>query len=101
MVDWNDIKNAFERDAQKAEDSFKENEQKLLKSISTFLCEKKGVSPIQGYDPEEVITFLDKTIPEIKSCIGGEWAAMSDSDLETVIYSLSKKVKKSGNIINW
>lgn len=101
MVDWNDIKNAFERDAQKAESAFMENEQKLLKSVSNFLCEKKGVSPIQGYDPEEAIVFLERPIPEIKSCIGGEWAAMSDDDLGTLIYSLSKKVKKSGKIINW
>jgi len=101
MVDWNDIKNAFERDAQKAENAFKESEQKLLKSVSNYLCEKKGVSPIQGYDPEEAMAFLDRPIAEIKSCIGGEWAAMSDDDLETLIYSLSKKVKKSGKIINW
>lgn len=101
MVDWNDIKNAFERDAQKAENAFMENEQKLLKSVSNYLCEKKGVSPIQGYDPEEAMAFLDKPIAEIKSCIGGEWAAMSDDDLGTLIYSLSKKVKKSGKIINW
>ena len=101
MVDWNDIKNAFERDAQKAENAFMENEQKLLKSVSNYLCEKKGVSPIQGYDPEEAMAFLEKPIGEIKSCIGGEWAAMSDDDLGTLIYSLSKKVKKSGKIINW
>lgn len=101
MADWNDIKNAFERDAKKAENAFMENEQKLLKSITNYICEKKGVSPIQGYDPEDAIAFLEKPVTEIKSCLGGEWASMSDDNLETIIYSLTKKVKKSGKIINW
>lgn len=101
MADWNDIKNAFERDAKKAETNFMEKEQRLLKSISVYLCSEKGVSPIQGYEPEEVLAFLDKPISEIKSRIAGEWLALSDDDFETLVYSLSKKVKKSGKIINW
>lgn len=101
MADWNDIKKAFERDAQKAETNFMEKEQRLLKSISVYLCNQKGVSAIQGYDPEEATAFLQKPVSEIKNCIGGEWLSLSDEDLETLVYSLEKKVKKSGNIINW
>ena len=73
----------------------------ILKSITIYLCEKKGTSPIQGYDPEEAIAFLDKPVAEIKECIGGEWADIDDTSFETLVYSLSKKVKKSGKIINW
>ena len=101
MADWNDLKNAFERDVKKAEEDFASKEQKLLKHVTIYLCEKKGVSPLQGYAPNEAIAFLDKPVSEIKECLGGEWAAMNDIDLEPRIYSLSKKVKKSGNIINW
>ena len=101
MADWNDLKNAFERDVKKAEEDFASKEQKLLKHVTIYLCEKKGVSPLQGYAPNEAIAFLDKPVKEIKECLGGEWAGMNDVDLEPLVYSLSKKVKKSGNIINW
>ncbi len=101
MADWNDLKNAFERDSKKAEEDFASKEQKLLKHVTIYLCEKKGVSPLQGYAPNEAIAFLDKPVAEIKECLGGDWASMNDIDLEPLIYSLSKKVKKFGNIINW
>lgn len=101
MADWNDIKNAFERDTKKAEENFVEKEQRLLKSVTIYLCEKKGVSPLQGYNPDEAIAFLNKPISEIKSSLGGDWSTLNDSDMETLVYSLEKKVKKSGKIINW
>lgn len=101
MVDWNDIKKAFERDAQKAEAKFIANEQLLLKSIATYICSQKGMTAVQGYHPEEIMEFLEKPVAEIKKCIGGDWSSMEDSDLETLVYTLSKKVKKSGNLIEW
>ena len=101
MVDWHDIKKAFERDADKAEREFMESEQGLLKAIANYLSSDKGISALQGYKPEDVLTFLDKPVAEIKECIGGEWAALSDEKLETLIYSLSKKVKKSDNLLEW
>ena len=101
MADWNDLKKAFERDLNKQEENFVANEQKLLKGIANYLCSQKGVSAIQGYKPEEVLEFLEKPLSEIKKCIGSEWADIDDSKLENLIYSLSKKVKLSGNIISW
>lgn len=101
MADWNDIKKAFERDARKAEEAFIQNEQNLLKSIANYICSQKGVSTVQGYQPEEILTFLDKPVAEIKNCIGGHWLSIADDDLETLVYTLAKKVKKSGNIIEW
>lgn len=100
MADWNDIKNAFERESKKAENESVDKEQKLLKSITIYLCSKKGVSPIQGYDPEEAVEFLDKPAAEIKSCLGEEWKDISEEDLGLLVYSLSKKVKKAGNVIH-
>lgn len=101
MADWNDLKKAFERDLNKQEENFVANEQKLLKGIANYLCSQKGVSAIQGYKPEEILEFLEKPVAEIKKCIGNDWADIDDSKLENLIYSLSKKVKLSGNIISW
>ena len=101
MADWNDIKKAFERDAQKADNALVVNEQTLLKSIANYICSQKGISSVQGYHPNEVIAFLEKPISEIKSCIGTPWSEMADDKLETLIYMLAKKVKKSTNILEW
>lgn len=101
MVDWHDIKKAFERDAIKAEKEFIENEQSLLKSIANYLSSDKSVSVVQSYKPEEVLLFLEKPVTEVKAALGGDWLSVSDDKLETLIYSLTKKVKKSDNIIEW
>lgn len=101
MADWNDLKKAFERELNKEEENFVANEQKLLKGIANYLGSGKGMTALQGYKPEEVLEFLEKPVAEIKSCIGGEWAELEDAKLENLVYSLSKKVKMSGNLISW
>lgn len=101
MADWHDIKKAFERDAQKAEKQFMDDEQTLLKSIADYICSQKGVSSIQGYKPEEIIKFLEKPANEIKECLGKEWSSVSDDKLSTLIYSLTKKVQKSDTLTTW
>lgn len=101
MADWHDIKKAFERDLNKQEEKFMANEQKLLEEIANYLCSQKGVSAIQGYQPEEVLDFLNKPISEIKNAIGGEWSKLEDSALEVLVYSLTKKVRLTGNMIAW
>lgn len=101
MVDWNDIKNAFERDLNKQEETLLENEKKLLKAVASYLSSEKGMTPLQGYKPEEVAEFLEKPIPEIKNLLGGEWADTEDSKLDTIIYTLIKKVKISNSLMPW
>ena len=101
MVDWNDIKNAFDRDLRKQEETFKDNEKKLLKAVAYYLSSDKGVTPLQGYKPDEVAEFLEKPIPEIKELLGGEWADMEDSKLENIIYTLVKKVIISNSLMPW
>lgn len=101
LDDLNALKKAFERELNKEEKKSFENEQNLLKAITVHLCKQKGVSPIQGYKPEEVIHFLEKPVAEIKSCVGGEWASMPDDKLENLIYTLTKKVKKSDKLTTW
>lgn len=101
MVDWNDIKKAFEKDNKTAEQINMENEQKLLTSIAECVCTLKGVTALQGYQPEEISVFLEKPASEIKQLLGGEWLNMDDGKLELLIYSLSKKVKKSESLLEW
>ena len=51
MADWNDLKNAFERDVKKAEEDFASKEQKLLKEAfenygveEYIMIEKNGIN---------------------------------------------------------
>ena len=54
-----------------------------------------------NYDPQKMLQFLKLPIPEIKARLGGEWAAMSDLDLENFLYSIEKKVRKSSSLMDW
>ncbi len=99
--DLNDLRKAFERELRKEEATAVENEQNLLKAITVYICNQKGVSPIQGYKPEEIISFLEKPVSEIKECIGSEWVSMPDDKFENLIYILTKKVKKSDKLTTW
>ena len=102
MADWNDILKAFEKDKKKTEeDIFFENEQKLHKSISIYICAQKGVSPLQGYKPEEMISFLNKPVAEIQTLLGGEWLEMDLHKLDALCYSLKKKTQKSASLLSW
>ena len=101
MADWHDIKKAFERDAQKAEQAFREDEQALLKSIANAICSSKGVTALQAYKPEDALVFLEQPTPELKSKLGPEWTNVNDEKLETLVYSLVKKVKKSDGLLPW
>lgn len=99
MADWNDIRKAFENDAKKEDDSPMAREQKILKSITFYISSIKGISPIQCYQPDEIVTFLDKPVAEIRTCLGSEWDSVSDDKMANLIYSLSKKVKKSNQTL--
>lgn len=101
MVDWNDIKKAFEGNTKSEEEIAIENEQKLLKAIANYLCAQKGVSAVQGYKPEEVNAFLERPIDEIVLVLGGEWSEMNREKLDTLVYTLAKKVKKSDALLPW
>ena len=101
MADWHDLKKAFERDLIKEEKKFIANEQKLLKDIAKYLGSQKGMTAVQVYRPEEVLEFLEKPVSEIKNCIGQEWIDVENSQLEVLIYSLTKKVIKSDSLTTW
>lgn len=101
MADWHDIKKAFERDAQKAEQQFMNDEQTLLKTIAEYISSQKGGSTLQNYKPEEILRFLEKPISEIRSVLGENWAAIDDDKMSILIYSLSKKVQKSNTLTTW
>ena len=95
MADWNDLKKAFEKDLNKQAQQFVLDEQSLLESIAKYLAQTKGISALQGYDTDEMLEFLQKPASEIKTLIGGQWAELDDNKLDTLVYSLVKKVKKS------
>ena len=95
MADWNDLKKAFEKDLNKQVQQFVLDEQSLLETIAKYLAQTKGTSALQGYDTDEMLDFLQKPASEIKTLIGGQWAELDDNKLDTLIYSLVKKVKKS------
>ena len=95
MADWNDLKKAFEMDFNKQAQQYVLDEQKLLETIAVHLAKEKGISALQGYDTDEMLAFLQKPSSEIKSLIGGQWVNLDDNQLDTLIYSLTKKVKKS------
>ena len=99
MADWNDIKKAFEREYSKMEDEFVSNEQTLLQSIADYLGKMKGMTSVQGYNTEDILEFLQKPTSEVKEILGGKWIELDDAALETLIYSLSKKVKKSTSFL--
>lgn len=99
MVDWNDIKRAFEKEMNKQEDLSLSSEERLLRCIANFLAVKNEVSAVTGYRTDDVLAFLQKGPAEIKSALGGEWSAMDDSIIENLIYSLTKKVKKSADFL--
>lgn len=101
MVDWNDIKKAFDRDYDNAQKKNQETEQKLLTAIADYICTQKGISTLHGYHPEDISAFLTKPVSEIKTLIGGEWKDMDDDKLELLIYTLAKKVKKSESLLEW
>ena len=100
MADWNDLKKAFEKDFNKQAQQFVHNEQNLLESIAAHLAKEKGTSALRGYDIDEMVSFLKKPVSEIKSTIGGDWETVSDNDIEILVYSLVKKVKKSVSILD-
>ncbi len=100
MADWNDLKKAFERDLNKQEQQFVLDEQNLLETIAKHLAKGKRTSALQGYDADEMFAFLQKPISEIKKEIGGNWETLEDTQLEPLVYSLTKKVKKSIGIFN-
>lgn len=101
MADWNDLKKAFEKDFNKQAEQFVMNEQNLLENIATHLAKEKGTSALQGYDTNEMIDFLKKPISEIKSSIGGDWKNIDDKQMEVLIYSLVKKIKKSVSLLDF
>ena len=100
MADWNDLKKAFERDLEKLEKKFQLDEQVLLETIAAYLAKNKGISALMGYDTDEMLEFLQKPVSEIKEAIGGDWVDIDETQLEPLIYSLSKKVKKSISLLD-
>lgn len=100
MADWNDLKLAFERELEKQEKKFVSDEQTLLEAIARHLGSSKGTTALMNYDVDEMLDFLQKPLSEIRETIGGDWKDVDDSVLNPLIYSLTKKVKKSMSLLD-
>ncbi len=96
-----DLRKAFDRVQKKEDEIAAENEQKLLKQVTLHVCSLKGVSPIQGYKPEDIASFLSKSSSEIQKELGGEWLNMDPAKFENLVYGLYKKVQKSDKLTTW
>ena len=99
MADWNDLKMAFEREYKKQEQTFISNEQTLLEAIANHLASSKGMTALMNYDTDEMLAFLEKPVDEIKEAVGGEWLEVDETALNPLIYSLTKKIKKSSSLL--
>lgn len=77
-----------------AEEEWFEKEKVLMKDVINITCASYNSSAVQGYDPDRVLNFLSKPIPEIKKELGYE---MEELELRNLVYSLIPKVKKFGN----
>jgi len=101
MVDWNDIKKAFQTDIKTPEQIQFETEKRLLSNIADYLSSAKGMSAVKSYKPEEVSAFLERPVSEIRQILGGEWLQMDEEKFDLLVYTLTKKVKKSENLLEW
>lgn len=88
-----ELKRAFSGEKQ-TEVQWFEKERILMKDVINITCASTDESAVQGYDPDLVLKFLAKPIPEIKEALGYE---MDELELKNLVYSLTPKVKKFGN----
>lgn len=88
-----ELKKAFLGEKQ-AEAQGVEKERILMNDVINITCASTDESAVQGYDPDLVLEFLAKPIPEIKAALGYE---MDELELRKLVYSLTPKVKKFGN----
>lgn len=97
----NDLKKLLENQEIKKEDPELEKEKRFLREAAAKLGSAKHVTSIQGYDPKEMVLFLERPMGEVKETMGGEWAEMTDSDFSTFVYIITKKINKSNSLLNW
>lgn len=88
-----ELRKAF---SQEKEQNRFDKERQLMNDVVKYTCSLKGTSPVQGYEAEEVLDFLQKPATEVKELLNYE---MDERDLQTLMYSLAPKVKKFGNFM--
>ncbi len=89
------------KDEQEASELFDKEKRFIAAAAKAYLGENAPLSAIQGYDPDEMIRFLELPIDEIRTRMGGEWAAMPKDEFELFAYTIDKKIKKSASLLDW
>ena len=97
----NELRKLMEGTQKKEENPAQEKEQRFINAAASCLNPSALQSTLMNYDPQKMLQFLKLPIPEIKARLGGEWAAMSDLDLENFLYPIEKKVRKSSSLMDW
>jgi len=101
MDTLNDLKKLFENGSAKKEDPVLEKEKRFIREAASKLGSEKNTTSIQGYDPKEMLLFLEKDTIELQNILGGEWEKMDASEFSTFVYTMKKKVNKSNSLIYW
>lgn len=91
-----ELRKAFSLEKEPKNDTL-EKEKLLMKDVINVTCAYKNISAVQGYDPDKVIRFLNKPIPEIRTSL--QYDNMDEVELRKLVYSLIPKVKKFGNFM--
>lgn len=96
------LKRMFESRVEEQVSGEKEREKKFIADATAAILGKDSkITGIQGYNPKEMIAFLEKPAGEIQELMGGEWSLMKTSDFENLVYAIEKKVKKSTTLLDW
>lgn len=79
-----------------------EREKKFLADATrAYLGEDTPLSSIQGYDPNEMLNFLNLPTREVQQRMGGEWLEMADMAFEAFAFTMKQKIQKSTALVDW
>ncbi len=97
----NELRKLMEGSQKKETNPAQEKEERFIHAAAACLNPSAFQSTLMNYDPAKMLQFLRLPCAEIKEKLGGEWAEMSDADLENFLYSIEKKVRKSSSLMDW
>lgn len=96
------LKRMLEKKDEKEASELIEKEKRFIAAAAkAYMGENAPMTAIQGYDPDEMIRFLELPASEVQRRMGGEWAAMDKTEFELLCYTIDKKIKKSTALLDW
>lgn len=96
------FKRMFQDNLEREKEKQTDREIRFISDVNKLVMgENSKLSAIQGYEPVNVMEFLETPSGEIQKLLGGEWSEMKPEDFEALVYSMQKKIKKSTYLIDW